>query len=206
MKRFFICFCILLLTVVCLSFAVTATENVVYLAAGGSGDGSTALTPLGSLGAAFTALGDDGGTIVLCSDLPIGAVTNLPAHTGTVRVTSLYNDVDYRTANNASLRFTASCRLVLGGPTSFDDFVFEIDQGANSGAVIAANFHPLYIGYNVAVVHNYAAASSRLFIVGGSNNDAAGNGLAAGQSSSVEIYSGNYMQLTAFSRGTANKA
>ncbi len=180
--------------------------DTVFLATNGTGDGTSANSPIGNLADAFEALGDDGGTLVLISDYVSDGVTNLPTHTGTVYVTSVYNGTDYRSTNDAALRHTVSSRLVLGGPTEFDNFVFEIDSGANSGVVLAANFNPLKIGYDVDIVHNYTVTTSKMYIIGGSNNDANGNGLAEGESSSIEVYSGDYMQLTAFSRGTANKA
>ncbi|MBQ8836199.1 MAG: D-alanyl-D-alanine carboxypeptidase family protein [Clostridia bacterium] len=206
MKKFLFALCLLL----CLSLAVIcagASDAVVFVSSGGTGDGSSADSPLGSLAEGFSAVGESGGTVVLTSDITISTATNLPDHTGTVTLTSVYGGVDYRTSNNAALRYTASARLVLGGPTVIDNFNIEIDQGANAGAVIAADFNPLKIGYGVEIVHNYTPTfPSRMFIIGGSNNDANGNGLAAGEECSLEIYSGDYMQVTAFSRGTANKA
>ena len=180
--------------------------DTVYLASGGSGDGSSAATPVGDLVNAVTALGDDGGTLVLMNDYVNDGVVNLPSHTGKLYITSTYDGVNYRTSNDAAFRYTKTSRLVLGGPTEIDNFVFEIDKSANDGVVLAADFHDLKIGYNVEIVHNYTVANSRMYIIGGSNNDASGNKLSEGEVCNIEIYGGEYMQLTAFSRGTANKA
>ncbi|MBQ4556195.1 MAG: D-alanyl-D-alanine carboxypeptidase family protein [Clostridia bacterium] len=182
--------------------------DTAYVAQGGTGNGSTADAPIGTLVDAVTVLGDDGGTVVVVGDTTISALTELPEHTGTVTITSVYGGVDYRTTNSAALRYTASARIVLGGDTVIDDLNIEIDQGASSGAVLAADFHNLKVGYGVEIIHNYTLTSlpSRMYIIGGSNNDANGNGLAEGEVCNIEIYSGDYMQIAAFSRGTSNKA
>lgn len=202
MKKIFI----LLSAVMCvmlLAFTATAADNVVYLAAGGTGDGSSADSPVGTLVNAFTAAGE-GGTIVLTSDLTIGSSTNLPDHTGTVTLTSVYGGVDYRATNDAALRYTASARLVLGGPTVIDNFDIEIDQSANGGAVIAADFNDLKIGYNVDISYNYTVSGTKMYVIAGPNNDATGNTLAEGETCNIEIYSGYYEQVDAFSRSVAN--
>lgn len=181
--------------------------TVAYVSYGAIGNGASPETPISTLAGAYAILdATKDCTIVLMSDYPISALTALPAHAGTVTITSVYGGVDYRTTNNAALRYTASARIVLGGDTVIDNLNIEIDQGANSGAVIAANFHDLKIGYGVEIIHNYTVANSRMYIIGGSNNDANGNGLAAGEVCNIEILSGDYYQVTAFSRGSANKA
>jgi len=202
MKKLFVLISALL-CIALFALSAGATENVVFVAAGGTGDGSSAQSPLGSLASAFTAVGD-GGTVVLTSDLTIGAAINLPDHTGTVTLTSVYGGVDYRATNDAALRYTASARLVLGGPTIIDYFDIEIDQSANGGAVLAADFNDLTIGYNVDISYNYAVSGVKMYVIGGPNNDATGNILGAGESCTIEIYSGAYEQVVAFSRSVAN--
>ena len=179
--------------------------DVVYLSSGAAGDGSSAATPIGNFANAVAALGDDGGTVVLMSDFPLSTHVPLPAHSGTVTVTSVYDGIDYRKTNDAAFRFTASIRIVLGGKTVFDNLNFEIDSSANSGVVLTANFHDLVVGYGVEVIHNYTVSSSKFYVTIGSNNDANGNGLDEGEVCNVEIYSGDILQITGFSRGTNNK-
>ncbi len=203
MKKLFVLI-FAMLCVMLFAFSAAGAENVVYVASSGTGDGSSPSSPLGTLTGAFSAVGETGGTVVLTSDLTIGLATNLPDHTGTVTLTSVYGGVDYRTTNDAALRYTASARLVLGGPTVIDGFDIEIDSGANSGAVIAADFHNLTIGYNVDISYNYTVSGVKMYVVAGPNNDATGNVLSAGETCNIEIYSGAYEQVDAFSRTVAN--
>ena len=157
------------LCVMLMALTAVAAENVVYVAAGGTGDGSSVSSPLGTLSDAFAAVGENGGTVVLTSDFTIGSAVNLPDHAGKVTLTSVYGGIDYRITNNAALRYTSTARLVLGGDTVIDNLNIEIDQGANNGAVIAANFYDLKIGYGVEIIHNYTVTNSRMYIIGGSN-------------------------------------
>ena len=48
-----------------LLIGAAAAEQVVYVSDGGDGDGTSAAAPLGDLAAAYKALGDAGGRIVL---------------------------------------------------------------------------------------------------------------------------------------------
>ena len=48
-----------MLCIMLLAFSASAEENVVYVASGGAGDGSTAESPLGTLASAFAAVGED---------------------------------------------------------------------------------------------------------------------------------------------------
>ena len=55
-------------------FASFAADSVVYVADGGIGDGSSATTPVGTLDAAYAALGDNGGTVVVVGMLPLANI------------------------------------------------------------------------------------------------------------------------------------
>ncbi|MBQ9428632.1 MAG: hypothetical protein IJU41_03700, partial [Clostridia bacterium] len=60
----------------------------VYVSGGGTGDGSSAGSPCGSIAAAVEKLGGAGGRIVLVGDTTIGAKTQIPAQSGPLTITS----------------------------------------------------------------------------------------------------------------------
>jgi len=175
-----------LLCAVCL-MAVSAADKVVYLADGGTGDGASATAPVGTLTDAYNALGDGGGTIALCGTYTIGADVKAPVHTGTVTFTSVYGEADYRTSG-ANLLFAGTYHLRLQGETVFDNIKIVTKTGT---PYVAANFNPITFGYNVQTV-NASGTNTRLRVVGGSKSDRTVEALPAGQSSSMEFYSGYY--------------
>ncbi|MBQ7660434.1 MAG: hypothetical protein IJS44_00080, partial [Clostridia bacterium] len=67
--------------------SAVAAESTVYVTDGGSGDGTTAASPLGSLADAYAALGDDGGKIIITDTVSIATSFVEPAHTGKVTLT-----------------------------------------------------------------------------------------------------------------------
>ena len=87
MKKFFgiILALVLALTLV---FAVSAADTTVYVKDGGTGNGSSASAPLGTLTAAAKALSGKGGTIVLCGDTTISAITTIPEQSGDLTITA----------------------------------------------------------------------------------------------------------------------
>lgn len=193
MKKFFLFLSMtVLLCAICLT-AVSAADAVVYLADGGTGDGSSADTPVGTLTEAYTALGTEGGTIVLCGTYTIGADVKTPEHTGTATITSVYGEADYR-ERGANLLFAGTYHLRLQGETLFDNIKIVTKTGT---PYVAANFNPITFGHNVQTV-NSSGANTRLRVVGGSRDDRTVGALPAGQSSTMEFYSG-YYTLFAFS-------
>ena len=83
-------------------------EKVLYVRDNGTGNGfspSTATT----LQAAFEALKDSGGTVVICGETTVKTVT-LSAAGGPVLLTSLYGGTDYR---------TEGAKIILGGNITF---------------------------------------------------------------------------------------
>lgn len=201
MKKIFKFSFVTLLAVMLLAFSAMASDNVVYLADGGSGDGTSASTPVGSLSAAYTALGDNGGTIVISGKYTVGntVVVNLPAHTGEVKITSLHDGVDYRTSG-AAFHMNGTSFASFNGPTAFDDINFTF---GGSAAGIYMNFNDLYIGHGVETLKN-GTSGYYLYVVGGANNKTGAPPLAAGETFNMEIYSGKYHTMTPFSRSIKN--
>lgn len=66
-----------------------AADRVAYVKDGGTGDGSSAESPLGTITAAVTALDGNGGTIVACGDVTISARTTVPEQSGDLTLTSV---------------------------------------------------------------------------------------------------------------------
>jgi len=191
----------LLLCAVCLT-AVSAADSVVYLADNGTGDGSTASTPVGTLTDAYNVLGDGGGTIVLCGTYSLSASVLVPEHTGTVTITSKYGDIDYRETNGANFYEPGSYVLRLSGPTVIDGVKFVI--AASKSPWIAAHFNDLTIGSDVSMVNPSGTSVKQLRIVGGGygNTAVADLILAKGESSTLDIRGGTFYGITAFTVNT----
>ncbi len=100
-----------------------AAEKVVFVKEGGSGDGSSVDAPLGTLEAAYAALGDAGGRVVLCGHYTMKAPFEEPVHNGQITVTQNYNDKDYREAGSLYTGGTGR-RYILNGPTVFENIKF----------------------------------------------------------------------------------
>ena len=189
---------VLLLTALCI-LSVGASDKVVYLSSGATGTGASASDPVGTLAAAYAALGDEGGTLVFMKEYALGAKIDLPAHTGKILWTGTHGGTDYR-ESGAALKFTASVRIGFGGPTEIDNFIFK---DAGKGGVLAANFHDLTVGEHVQTLDGTGAVAAKIAIVGGANNIAI-TPLASGAESTVTVKSGAFVTLVGFSRMVNN--
>ena len=172
------------------------TYDVVYFSYGANGDGLSASSPIGTFEKAYALLGKDGGTLVWMSEVSVGAATELPAHEGTVTITSVYNDVDYR-ESGAALKYTAAIRVGFNGPTVVENFKIINNHGGDH--LLCANFHELTLGEGMVLVDKNGAIANTLIIVGGGNNNAAVGTLDAGETNTVTVKSGTYKQIVAFS-------
>ncbi|MBE6679506.1 MAG: hypothetical protein E7598_03185 [Ruminococcaceae bacterium] len=201
MKKLLFSFVITLtLCLLCL-FSVSAADNIVYLADGGTGDGSSATSPVATAAAAYAALGDNSGVIVIVDKYTVGntSVVTLPTHTGEVKITSVYGDADYRDSG-AALHFNGTSFAAFNGPTVFDDLNMTV---AGSAAGIYMNFNDLYIGHGVEILKN-GVAGYYMYLIGGANNKTGAPTLAAGETFNMEIYSGKYHTMSPFSRSISN--
>ncbi len=107
---------------------VAAADNVVYLADGGSGDGSSPATPMGDMADAYIAL-PYGGTIVVMGDYTLKTSVNYdgslpgfitPAADGTIVITGKDNGTDY----NSRLICADGSRFVCTANTTFEHITF----------------------------------------------------------------------------------
>ena len=191
-------FCALLL------IGAAAAEQVVYVSDGGNGDGTSASAPLGDLAAAYNALGDAGGRIVLVGTYTLNGHLVEPAHAGLVTLTQEIGGTSYRTADGAGLLCNGK-RYVQNGPTAFENITLRglgAETVKNNGAIFVAQFHPITIGEGVVCADfgNYAAASNGATIVGGTQNGADKyNSLTDDLDSHITVKSGKF-NIVAFSR------
>lgn len=123
-------------------FEKVTSENVVFVANGGTGSGITADYPVGSLEAAFAAL-PGGGTIVVSGQLTVSN-TSTPASNAAYTVTSVYDGVDYRKTNGAHILFEAN--LYLYSDVTFDGI--DIVSGKNA-CYLVFNGHKGVLGTDI---------------------------------------------------------
>ena len=187
----------LLIAAMCL-IGATAADNVVYLADGGNGDGSSANAPVATAAAAYAALGDDGGVIVIVGKYTVGNTENvtLPANASKITITSVFDGVDYRTTASATLTFNGTSFLKLSGPTVFDAITMSLDKTA---AGICANFNPVTVTESVSIVQASGGTGYYMYFITGPNGDTAGT-LAKGEVLEMNINGGKFINLSAFSR------
>ena len=129
-----------------------SAANVVFMKIGGTGDGTSAESPVGSLTLAYNVLGSDGGTVVVCGDFEQIATFSEPAHTGEVIITQKWNGVDYR--NNGLNRYRvmgSGKRFALRGPTKFENISFYGDEANSVYILFCANYYPITMGEGITV-------------------------------------------------------
>ncbi len=188
---------LLMLTVV-LAVSASAAEKVVFVADGGTGDGSSAETPLGNLYSAYTALGDEGGRIVLVDKVSLNAHFTEPVHSGKVTLTQEHGGVSYRTGTASGLTVSA-IRYFLNGPTTFEHMNF---RGLGAYLLMVAQFNPIVMGEGIEVsgFGDFSVVAKGIGILGGVQN---GAGLAStvphDQDTHIEIHSGRFV-IIGFSR------
>lgn len=143
--------------------------QVVYVSSRGDNknSGATSATAVATLDAAFKKL-RDGGTIVISGAVAIDTETaaNFPEHAGTVTLTSVYDNVDYR-ETGAKLSLTRN--LFLGGDTVFT----KIDLYSDNGVSIYCRGNSLHLAEEIETTY----ATNPIAIWGG--NDSSLPGLTA---------------------------
>ncbi len=126
------------------------TDVVYYLSDAGTGNGTSANAAGSSLADAFAAIGNNNGTIVLVGPYvtPVFSSTGsgfiVPAHTGEITITSVYDGVDYRKTADAALIITQN--IYLGGDTVMDGL--RITNKKSYGGILAA-YNDLFIGSDI---------------------------------------------------------
>ena len=148
---------LLLCFVLCIG--VFAAENVVYVSDGGIGNGTTAATPVGTLGDAYAALGTDGGTIVVVGKITVEDDFTEPTHSGVIIITQVYGGTDYRTGTDYGINI-AQTRYILNGDTTFKNVAFRGDTAKSYNHVLlVAQFNHIVMDEGVECL-NYGDFST----------------------------------------------
>ncbi|GAB1416139.1 hypothetical protein MASR2M117_15450 [Paludibacter sp.] len=192
-------FTTIILTAFC---SVLLAQNTVFLKNGGAGDGTSADAPVGTLASAYTALGDAGGTIVICDNYELTANFVEPAHTGLVTITQVHNSVDYRgdTETKKTFYITSSGkRFVLNGPTKFENINIKGFGTTSSFILFIANYYPITMGEGIHCEgFLYTELARSTSILGGYQKDQ-GTPIATDLDSHITIQSGKFL-LVGFNR------
>ena len=123
----------------------TLTVYVDGAAGSDSADGLTAATAKETLTEAYNLLGNRGGNIVVSGVTDVSGV--LPAHTGTVLLTSQDDTTDYRLTG---ARFNATGSVTLQGPTILRDIDLHHDREGTGTFILAAQGNELLIDTGVS--------------------------------------------------------
>ncbi|MBE6680234.1 MAG: hypothetical protein E7598_06920 [Ruminococcaceae bacterium] len=175
-----------------MAFSVSAAD--VYVNDGGTGDGTTAQTAMGSLYDAFVAIADDGGTVHIVETYTSTDVFVEPEHSAPITVTG--GEFVFQCEKN---------RWYLNGATTFENIKIT-ETNVKNGAVIAAQFNPIVIGENVIT-------PEKTYLLGGHQIDGmktdteaalAAEGKRVDQDSFITIKSGTFHVVSGFSRGASD--
>lgn len=142
MKKILSFFTVLLALAVLFSFSAFAADGMtVYVADGGTGDGTSADAPLGDLDTALAALDGKGGTIVLVGDVTRGGTT-IPEQSGDLTITSV---------NGAKL--IVSARTTIAKNTNDNVFIFDmpLEVTANAAQSFEGRFNSVVFTKNFTV-------------------------------------------------------
>ena len=193
---------LLILALGALSVAASAagTATVVYLADGGSGDGTAPESPVGTLTAAYDALDlTKDCTVVLCGKFTQTAnFTRKEAYTGSVTMTSVYGGTDYR-ESGAVYEFKNN-RFYLWGETTFENMHFNTTAG--TFLLVVAQHNKVTVGEGVTITGaklTGATVATSFSILGGYQDGASTT--ANTLDIDITVLSGSKIYIVAFARG-----
>ncbi len=136
--------------------------SVFFISDGADGSGRSANDPSSSLAAAYTALSEKGGTIVVVGKFTVGRVGTLKANKEKITLTSVYGGVDYSKTNGAELVLESN--LSLAGETEFKDITI---RSAAKNVIMFANGNKLTLGDGITS-YMHKDSETYVTIVGGS--------------------------------------
>ena len=179
----------------CALLAVAAAAADVYVTDGGSGDGTSASAPMGSMTAAIEKIASTGGTVHIVGTYTCADQYEEPAHKGDIVITGGTYAFDNGNFN----------RWFLAGPgsTTFENITFTYKQGKNN--LIVANYNKLVIGEGVTFPN---AEGNQCFIIGGYQrpNDVKMEEYVETRkdnlNSDITVKSGNIYCVAGFNRGS----
>ncbi len=148
-----------------LAGAIASIENKVqnvFVADGGTGDGSSPLNPIGSFSEAAKLIGEAGGNIVIMDDVSINNLSTVLAK-GPVTITSFGGGCDWSIADDA--RLVMSDSITISKQTLFDYITIF---AAENNTYIAANSNKLEFGEHVTcLVHEGRGVEYPVSVYGG---------------------------------------
>ena len=182
-----------------LLFAASAADNVVYLKDGGTGDGLTAESAVGTLAKAYGALDlEREATVVICgtftqeADFVYGV-----EHSKSVTFTSVYGDVDYR-LSGAVWQFNGS-RFACFGDTAFENINF-VSLGGSYRVIGQHNAVTVGEGVSISGEGLLGTKISNSFaIIGGYEKGITGAKTLDDSDTSITVLSGGYLYIVPFS-------
>ena len=169
-------------------FAVSH-KQVFFLRDGATGSGKHALDASSSISAAYTALKENGGTLVICGPYTLKTPTLNFQNKQAITITSLYGGVDYAARNGAEIIFQTN--FFCGGDTEFQNITLTADSRYLS---IYGNCHKLVLGENIR--SNKHVGSGTYLSVMGANQSAVQN-----HTTDLTFRSGKWQRVRG---GTAN--
>lgn len=163
-------FKVLLLTLctalLCLG-AAAAEPQTVYVTDGGTGDGSSALRPLGSLSAALSALGGKGGRIVVCGDLTVANKTTIADQSG---------DLTFTAENGGKLVLKNRLQFAKNKNDNLIILDLPIDIAANYACYMFGGFNSITFTSNFSVTASGGSKAAFAFY----------GGVHAGEATSIQ--------------------
>ena len=198
-------FTFLFLAVALSAASAAADPGVVFLKSGAAGDGATAETPFGTMSECFAALGDEGGTIVLCGEFaqdanyPVSGKPHL--HAGNVTITSVYGGVDYRDSG-AQWLLNKGYRFQLGGPTAIENVHVKCTAAKNNFLLLICNYYPLTMGEGVTNEgFTFSAVANSITVLGGCQDNL--NNKNPDSNDPTVTINGGEVLICGFDRGAA---
>ncbi|MBQ9429046.1 MAG: family 43 glycosylhydrolase, partial [Clostridia bacterium] len=157
-------------------------EKVVFLADGATGSGATVSSPSSSLEAAYAALKESGGRIIVCAPFTVSG-TGGWKHNGKIIFTSVYDGVDYQKTTGAAMTFTDN--FFCGGDTEFCNITLKSGDSYRS---IYADCHKLVLGAGITS-EPHADSGTYLSVMGGAQR------ALAGESTDLTFESGKWQRV-----------
>lgn len=136
-------------------------SGVVYVAQNGmkTGKGATPETAVKSIAYAAGLLRDGGGIIVICGPYSLSYETNMPKHTGTIKITSVYDGVDWRTQG---AKLGLAYHFILYG-----DYIFEKLNIVNETlSIITCNYNNVTFGEGITTTRASSVTADPTIVVG----------------------------------------
>ena len=199
---------LLILALGAMSVAASAagTETVVYLANGGSGNGTSAESPVGSLPDAYAALDlSKDCTVVICGEFT--QTENFAYgkdYTGSVTLTSVYGGTDYRDTADAIYR-VSNKRFFLYGETTIENMHFNVTTNDKKYChlLIIARHKKVTVGEGVEITGDTlltgGAVANSFSILGGYQDET--STAANSKDTDITVLSGSKIYIVAFARG-----